>query len=859
MPPSVRVAACVALVVASGWAVSSEELASSSVAAYDRGVHLRVNLLGYLPDDPKRAIVFSDEPIEGGWELVEAQSDEAVRRGDLTPSAGPSWGRFAHYYDADFSAVRTPGVYRLRLATGDTSTDFRIGADAFGLVQADLLAFMRQQRCGYNPTLDMACHRKDGRTAYGPRPAGSYVDASGGWHDAGDQLKYLITSSNATARMLLAYELAPKKFGDAFDELGRPGANGVADVLDEARWGLDWLHKMHPTPNELYHQVADDRDHNGWKWPNEDTSDYGWGPNSYRVAYAADGKPQGLREHKSRSTGVANLAGRYAAAMAMAARVWRSDLHDPAFAARCRIAAEEVYHLGKSNEGFQQGNSYGAPYRYEEDTWADDMEWGAAELFKLTGDEAYLEDAVRYARQIGATGWMPLERAEHYRYYPFVNVGHFALYPLVDAAVQRELAGYYREGIEHTVERAKRNAYGVGVPFIWCSNNLTTALCTQILLYERMTGDTRYHEHLITHRDWLLGRNPWGTSMFTGVPRDGEHPVDVHTSVWHLTRRVIPGGLVDGPVYADIYKSLKGIKLNEPDEFAHLQNDFVVYHDDIGDYSTNEPTMDGTAGAIWLMAHFGADDPTAARVNQATAVERSALTMAHGGIVRGPTDEKRLALVFTGGDHGEGAAEILQTLSERDIRASFFLTGGFLAQSELAGAVRRMLDDGHQIGPHGDAHLLYAPWDDRERSLVTEQQFKRDLAKNLAELRGLGAAFDAPTYFIPPYEWYNARHAAWAADLGCTLFNFTPGSGSHRDFAPEGHAAFRPSERLVAEILDHEATAPDGLNGHLLLLHLGSQRQDKVPPHLGELLDELAARGYTFARVDELLGDSPGG
>ena len=86
------------------------------------------------------------------------------------------------------------------------------------------------------------------------------------------------------------------------------------------------------------------------------------------------------------------------------------------------------------------------------------------------------------------------------------------------------------------------------------------------------------------------------------------------------------------------------------------------------------------------------------------------------------------------------------------------------------------------------------------------------------------------------------------------LVNFTPGSGSHRDWSPEGHAAFEPSEQILADILAHEAKEPDGLNGHLLLMHLGSQRQDKFPAHLGLLIDELAKRGYQLVRVDELLG-----
>lgn len=120
-----------------------------------------------------------------------------------------------------------------------------------------------------------------------------------------------------------------------------------------------------------------------------------------------------------------------------------------------------------------------------------------------------------------------------------------------------------------------------------------------------MTGDTQYHGFMLAQRDWLLGRNPWGTSMFMNIPEKGEYPQDVHTSTWALTRREVPGGLVDGPVYASIFNNLKGLQLNEPDEFQAFQNNHVVYHDDIGDYSTNEPTMDGTAGAILMMATFG--------------------------------------------------------------------------------------------------------------------------------------------------------------------------------------------------------------------------------------------------------------
>jgi len=446
------------------------------------------------------------------------------------------------------------------------------------------------------------CHSFDGRTVYGPLPAGTYLDARGGWHDAGDLLKYLLTSSNATAQMLLAYQVRPAQFQDRFNSFGQPGANGIADVLDEARWGLDWMLRLHPAPAQLYHQVADDRDHRGWRLPQNEIVDYGWGPGSYRVVYFADGKPQGLRDFKSEATGVANLAGRYAAAMALGYQIWKSDPKLRDYALTLLRAGREVYAVGQAKEGVQQGNSYGAPYRYEETTWADDMEWGAAELFRATGEKAFLSDAMRYAHLAASESWMGMEQTKHYQYYPFMNVGHFRLYDLVDRATRKLLAGYYRAGLDKCLSESVSNPYRIGVPFIWCSNNLVVAIATQALLYERMTGDTRYRQFAVSQGDWLLGRNPWGVSMFTGIPGAGVFPKDVHLMTVAILKRPVRGGLVDGPVYRRIFQALKGVSITEPDPLASYQDGRAVYHDDIKDYSTNEPTMDGTASAVLLWA-----------------------------------------------------------------------------------------------------------------------------------------------------------------------------------------------------------------------------------------------------------------
>jgi hypothetical protein len=568
------------------------------------GPFIRINQLGYLLDEQKTAIVFSNEKVSEVFQLVD-ENNKVVAALRPNKSKQGGWGTFENYYELDFSHVKIRGTYFIQAKKSKSRSNlFKIGNDVYKQKPEVLLGFMRQQRCGYNPYFDMVCHQRDGRSAYGTMPDGTFVNASGGWHDAGDQLKYLITGSYATAHMLMAYELYPKAFEDHVNALGQPQSNGIADVLDEAKWGLDWILKLHPESNQLIHQIADDRDHIGWKMPDEDSSDYGWGKNSYRVAYFATGEPQGLNKYKSEATGVSNIAGRSAAALALASRIWLRDVKDTIFAKNCLEAAKSLYHLGKEKEGFQQGNSYGAPYRYSEKTWADDMEWGAAELYKSTGNNTYLREAKAYAIKANTVSWMPRDSVEHYEYYPFVNLGHFALYEVVDDTFQKTLAGYYKSGLEDNLKRASKNAYKIGVPFIWCSNNLLTSLITQGILYEKMTGDKSYHQFLVEQRDWLFGRNPWGTSMFTKMPEGGEYPMDVHTSTWALTKKEVAGGLVDGPVYTSIFNSLKGLRMDNPDEFEAFQNKFVVYHDDIGDYSTNEPTMDGTAGSIIMMAHW---------------------------------------------------------------------------------------------------------------------------------------------------------------------------------------------------------------------------------------------------------------
>ncbi len=238
-------------------------LLHSSAAAQTPAVYVRANQIGYLPADVKIAVAFSHRPADDEtFEVVEVPTGRtAFGPAPLSANYG-AYANFAFNYQLDFTALKKKGRYRLRLTRSkEVSLPFTIGPNAYNTHHESLLGFMREQRCGYNPFLDEVCHRKDGRSAYGPMPESTYADVSGGWHDAADQLRYLLTSGNAVCRMLFAFEENKGKYRDDYNALGQKNANGIPDILDEAKWGLDWMLKMHPAAGQLFHQVGDDRDH----------------------------------------------------------------------------------------------------------------------------------------------------------------------------------------------------------------------------------------------------------------------------------------------------------------------------------------------------------------------------------------------------------------------------------------------------------------------------------------------------------------------------------------------------------------------------------------------------------------------
>jgi peptidoglycan/xylan/chitin deacetylase (PgdA/CDA1 family) len=226
-----------------------------------------------------------------------------------------------------------------------------------------------------------------------------------------------------------------------------------------------------------------------------------------------------------------------------------------------------------------------------------------------------------------------------------------------------------------------------------------------------------------------------------------------------------------------------------------------------------------------------------------------------GGIVRGDTSSKRLALIFTGGSFADGGEHIRAVLKKKGIRAGFFFTGDFYRTPAFQGLIRGLAADGHYLGPHSDKHLLYCDWNDRGKTLVSRDEFRADLLANYREMERFTIVKDRDRFFIPPFEWYNTEIVGWAREMGVVLFNFSPGTSSNADYTTPSMKEYLSSEEIYNRILGYEKKDPLGLNGFIFLTHIGTdpERTDKVYLKLEDLVTELERRGYSFARIDELL------
>ena len=644
-------------------------------------IYLRVNQVGYLPFEEKLGFALTNADLSGQTFSVVSDSGANVLTAPVGNDRG-AYGNFTHLYELNFSAVRTTGSFRLRVASDD-SPIFAIGANTYGDMFGTTLQFYRVQRCGNtNPLLHGVCHLVDGIVANGSQ-RGRHIDVTGGWHDAGDYLKFIITDAFATTLMLHAYERHPEVFADI-------DHNNIPDVLDEARIGLDWLLKMwDPENRELYYQVGDYRDHGEWRLPDGDDASR---PSTRTVWACEAGKG-------------ANIAGKMAAAFALAAWLWNDrtrSFYDPALAASFLSAAAQIYSFGKARPATQPSTTDpGTPPSafYDEQTWQDEMALGAAELYRATGDPAYLADARMYAAAAGSS-------ASLY----WGNVSMLAQYEIarLDASYRPSAAQFMEEDLNTYQTNFFNSSFRTALSgFYWGSAADMAGAALTALWYEDLTGNSSYRTIALAQRDYLLGANPWGVCFVNSVGTTWPH--NPHHQVANLTQSELVGFWDEGPANLETFIG-EGITLSAADAYAAFQTPDAVFHDDVRDYTTNEPIVSMNAEGLTLISWFGPD--AAARVTSVPFV-----VMERGGL-SAATDGRASSLILgyariqpdSGSETPSGIAifasrnnDIL--VSETGVPATPALTSG-LIYAEVAGT----LDTGLAIAnPNGsDATINFS-------------------------------------------------------------------------------------------------------------------------------------------------------
>jgi peptidoglycan/xylan/chitin deacetylase (PgdA/CDA1 family) len=230
-----------------------------------------------------------------------------------------------------------------------------------------------------------------------------------------------------------------------------------------------------------------------------------------------------------------------------------------------------------------------------------------------------------------------------------------------------------------------------------------------------------------------------------------------------------------------------------------------------------------------------------------------------GAIIRGNKTVQKLALVFTGDEFADGAETIIRVLKRQGVKASFFFTGRFYRNPDFKLFIQKLKRDGHYLGAHSDEHLLYSDWNKRDELLISREKFEADLNKNYVAMQAFGISKKNARFFLPPFEWYNRSITDWTAQMGLQLINFTPGTRSNADYTTPGMKNYVSSEAIMHRIKEFEARDPAGLNGFILLLHIGvaPERTDKFYDRLDDLIKWLVKNKYQLVRIDQLLKHDP--
>ncbi|MGW0605807.1 glycoside hydrolase family 9 protein [Streptomyces sp. NPDC002640] len=565
----------------------------------DTGPRVRVNQVAYLPNGPKNATLVTEATEALPWELRNA-SGSTVARGRTVPR-GTDASSGENVHSVDFGSYRGGGKGFVLVADGETSRPFDISAEAYRKLRLDALKFYYTQRSGQEI-------REDLRPGYG-RPAGHVgvepnqgdtevpcqpgvcdysLDVSGGWYDAGDHGKYVVNGGISTWELLRTYERS------LYARTGSPGTlrdgtlaipesgNKVPDVLDEARWELEFLLRMQvpagqPLAGMAHHKIHDS------EWT------------GLPLMPHLDPKKREL--HPPTTTATLNLA----ATAAQAARLYKP--YDKAFAKKALDAARTAWRAALAHPDVlpdpDDGIGGGA---YPDTDASDEFYWAAAQLYLTTGDGEY-ERFVLKSPVHTADIWSPLG----FDWQRTAAAGRLDL-----ATVPNRLPGLRSvrasvvQGAEKYLTTLREHPYGMPYApkdnvYDWGSNAQILNNAHVIATAYDLTGERRYRDGALQSLDYVLGRNALNISYVTGY---GDVTSVNQHSRWYArqldpslpnppagTLSGGPNSSIQDPVAQNLLRGCTG-------QFCYV--------DDIQSWSTNELTINWNAALAW-MASFAAD------------------------------------------------------------------------------------------------------------------------------------------------------------------------------------------------------------------------------------------------------------
>ncbi len=388
------------------------------------------------------------------------------------------------------------------------------------------------------------------------------VDLTGGWHDAGDHVKFNLPMAYSVA--MLAWSVY--EYPSAYDKTGE-----LPRILENIKWAADYLMKCHPSPNVYYYQVGDPGLDHAW-----------WGP-----AEVMQMKRPSFELTKS-SSGSAVL-GETAAALAATAAVFKGS--DPAYAAQCISHAESLYDFAettKSDAGYTAANGY-----YSSSGFYDDLSWAAVWLYLATGDKTYLSKAEQYVPQ-----WGTVQQTSTiaYAWGQCWDDVHYGAQLLLARITGKSL---YSESVERNLDywtvgyQGNRIAY-TPAGLAWLSSwgplryAMATAFLASVWADSKLCTQGRvdvYRAFARSQVDYALGST--GRSFLVGF--GPSYPLHPHhrtaDSSWEdsmtipaAPRHLLIGALVGGPGQDDSYT------------------------DTIDNYVSNEPACDYNAGFVGVLA-----------------------------------------------------------------------------------------------------------------------------------------------------------------------------------------------------------------------------------------------------------------